>query len=79
VVRNRVVVNPGGNKYRLVVKIPYQASSVWAKAVGMHTHHDSIDVETVTIKPIRNDHNPHRAFKQIEPLFQAPEGTVTQH
>ena len=44
---NRVVFNVGGNKYRLVVEIQYQACIVWVKFVGTHAHYDRIDVETV--------------------------------
>ena len=44
---NRVVFNAGGNKYRLVVEIQYQASIIWVKFVGIHTQYDRIDVETV--------------------------------
>ena len=44
---NRVVFNVGGNKYRLVVEIQYQASIVWVKFVGTHAQYDRIDVETV--------------------------------
>jgi len=44
---NRVVFNVGGNKYRLVVEIQYQASIVWVKFVGAHAQFGQIDVETV--------------------------------
>ena len=44
---NRVVFNIGGNKYRLVVEIQYQASIVWVKFIGTHAQYDKIDVETV--------------------------------
>lgn len=47
---NRVVFNVGGNKYRLVVEVQYQAGIVWVKFVGTHAEYDQIDVETV------NDH-----------------------
>ena len=33
---NRVVFNVGGNKYRLVVEVQYQAGIVWVKFVGSH-------------------------------------------
>ena len=44
---NRVVFNVGGNKYRLVVEVQYQAAIVWAKFVGTHAQDDRIDVENV--------------------------------
>jgi len=44
---NRVVFNIGGNKYRLVVEMQYQAGIAWVKFVGTHAQYDKIDVETV--------------------------------
>jgi mRNA interferase HigB len=44
---NRVVFDVGGNKYRLVVEVQYQAGIVWVKFVGTHAQYDRIDVETV--------------------------------
>jgi mRNA interferase HigB len=44
---NRVVFNVGGNKYRPVVEMQYQAGIVWVKFVGTHAQYDRIDVETV--------------------------------
>ncbi|MDO9477624.1 MAG: type II toxin-antitoxin system HigB family toxin [Pseudohongiella sp.] len=44
---NRVVFNIGGNKYRLVVEIQYQARIVWVKFIGSHTRYNQINVETV--------------------------------
>jgi mRNA interferase HigB len=44
---NRVVFNIGGNKYRLVVQMHYQAQIVWVKFLGTHAEYDLIDVETV--------------------------------
>lgn len=44
---NRVVFNVGGNKFRLVVEVQYQAGIVWVKFVGTHSHYDRIDVESV--------------------------------
>ena len=44
---NRVVFNVGGNKYRLVVEVQYQAGIVWMKFVGTHAQYDRIDVESV--------------------------------
>ena len=43
----RVVFNVGGNKYRLVVEVQYQAGIVWVKFVEMHAQYDRIDVERV--------------------------------
>lgn len=45
---NRVVFNIGGNKYRLVVEVQYDAAIVWVKFVGTHRQYDNIDVETVS-------------------------------
>ena len=45
--KNRVVFNVGGNKYRLVVEVQYQAGIVWVKFVGTHAQNDRIDVESV--------------------------------
>jgi mRNA interferase HigB len=47
---NRVVFNIGGNKYRLVVEMQYQAGIAWVKFIGTHAQYDRINVETV------NDH-----------------------
>jgi mRNA interferase HigB len=44
---NRVVFNIGGNKYRLVVEMQYQAGIAWVKFVGTHAQYDKINVETV--------------------------------
>lgn len=50
---NRVVFNIGGNKYRLVVEVQYQAQIVWVKFIGTHAAYDKINAETV------NDHQTH--------------------
>ncbi|HUW25540.1 MAG TPA: type II toxin-antitoxin system HigB family toxin [Gallionella sp.] len=39
--------NIAGNKYRLVVKMQYQAGIAWVKFVGTHAQYDKINVETV--------------------------------
>ncbi|KAF3981703.1 MAG: type II toxin-antitoxin system HigB family toxin [Methylococcales symbiont of Hymedesmia sp. n. MRB-2018] len=44
---NRVVFNIGGNKYRVIVEIQYQASIVWVKFVGTDAQYDKINVEDV--------------------------------
>ncbi len=44
---DRVVFNVGGNKYRLVVEVQYQAGIVWVKFIGTHAQYDRINVETV--------------------------------
>jgi mRNA interferase HigB len=45
---NRVVFNIGGNKYRLVVEIQYQAGIAWVKFIGTHAEYDKIEVENVS-------------------------------
>ena len=45
---NRVVFNIAGNKYRLVVEIPYRAGIAWVKFIGTHAQYDQINVETVS-------------------------------
>ena len=44
---NRVIFNIGGNKYRLVIEIQYQAGIVWVKFIGTHAQYDQINVENV--------------------------------
>jgi mRNA interferase HigB len=44
---NRVVFNIGGNKYRLVVKVHYDAGRLFIRWVGTHEDYDKIDVEEV--------------------------------
>jgi mRNA interferase HigB len=44
---HRVVFNVGGNQYRLVVEVQYQAVIVWVKFVGTHAQYDRIDAESV--------------------------------
>ncbi len=46
---NRVVFNVGGNKYRLVVAVSYQAGIILIKFVGTHQEYDQIDAETVEL------------------------------
>jgi mRNA interferase HigB len=41
------VFNVGGNKYRLVIEVQYQAAIVCVKFIGTQAHYDRIDVETV--------------------------------
>ena len=43
----RVVFNIGGNKYRLVVAIKYEAQIVFVRFIGSHAQYDSIDAEEV--------------------------------
>lgn len=45
---NRVIFNIGGNKYRLVVEVQYDAGIVWIKFVGTHEQYDKINAETVS-------------------------------
>ncbi len=44
---NRVVFNIGGNKYRLVVAVKYEAQIVFIRFVGTHEQYDDIDAEEV--------------------------------
>ena len=44
---NRVVFNIGGNKYRLVVAIRYDARIVFIRFIGTHQQYDKIDVASV--------------------------------
>ena len=44
---NRVVFNIGGNKYRLVVAIRYDARVVFIRFIGTHQQYDRIDVASV--------------------------------
>lgn len=44
---NRVAFNICGNKYRIVVKINYDAQWVFIRFVGNHNEYDKIDATTV--------------------------------
>ena len=44
---NRVVFNIGGNKYRLVVAIRYDARIVFIRFIGTHQQYDRIDIASV--------------------------------
>ena len=44
---NRVAFNIGGNKYRLIVAIRYDAQIVFIRFVGSHDEYDQIDAEEV--------------------------------
>lgn len=44
---NRIVFNICGNKYRLVVKINYEAQWIFVRFVGTHKEYDKIDVTTI--------------------------------
>jgi len=43
-VKDRVVFNIAGNKYRLVVKVRYDKQRVFIKFIGTHQAYDQIDV-----------------------------------
>ncbi len=44
---NRVVVNIGGNNFRLVVKVVYETLRVCVRFVGTHAAYDRIDAESI--------------------------------
>lgn len=44
---SRVVFNIGGNKYRLVVKINYEAQVIYIRFVGTHKEYDKINAEEI--------------------------------
>lgn len=44
---NRVVFNICGNKYRLVVKIHYQAQIAFIRFIGSHDEYNKINVEEI--------------------------------
>lgn len=44
---NRAVFNIKGNRYRIVVKINYQAGIVFIRFVGTHAQYDRIDAEAI--------------------------------
>jgi mRNA-degrading endonuclease HigB of HigAB toxin-antitoxin module len=43
----RLVFNPGGNKYRLVVWINYPYRVVYIRFIGTHRQYDAIDAQTI--------------------------------
>ena len=43
---SRVVLNLGGNKYRLFVETQYEAGIVWVKFVGTHAQYDRTSTTT---------------------------------
>ncbi len=44
---NRVVFNIAGNKYRLVVKIHYNAGVLYIRFIGTHAEYDKINAEEI--------------------------------
>ena len=46
---SRVCFNIRGNRYRLIVKVLYQAQVVYIKFVGTHADYDKVDAETVSL------------------------------
>ena len=47
IANDRVVFNIGGNKYRLVVAIRYEAQIAFIRFIGTHAEYDRIDAEDV--------------------------------
>ena len=43
----RVVINIGGNKYRLVAWINYDFFAIYIRFVGTHQKYDEIDAQTI--------------------------------
>jgi len=43
-VKDNVVFNIAGNKYRIVANIDYKRQAMFVKFVGTHTQYDAIDV-----------------------------------
>ena len=44
---NRIVFNICGNKYRLVVKVNYDAQIVFIRFIGTHKEYDKINAEKI--------------------------------
>ncbi len=79
---NRVVFNIGGNQFRLVVKMAYEAQRVYVRFVGTHAAYDDIDaanicVEAVmkAIRPIKSKKEYETAVAEIDRLIDAKPGT----
>lgn len=45
--KGRVVFNVCGNKYRLVVRIRFDYSTIYIRFIGTHTEYDSIDANEI--------------------------------
>ena len=45
---NRVILDLGGNKYRLIVHVSFAFGRVLVKFIGTHAEYDRIDPETVS-------------------------------
>ncbi|MGB8816763.1 MAG: type II toxin-antitoxin system HigB family toxin [Rhizobiaceae bacterium] len=44
---NRVIIDVGGNKYRVVLAVSYSTSRAFVKFVGTHAEYDRIDAGSV--------------------------------
>ncbi|MBX2967470.1 MAG: type II toxin-antitoxin system HigB family toxin [Cyclobacteriaceae bacterium] len=49
-VKNPIVSNILGNKYRLVVRIVFSFKTIQVKWFGTHTEYDKIDIKTIKFK-----------------------------
>ena len=44
---NRVVFDINGNRYRMVVRIHYNAGRIYIRFIGTHAEYDKINAETI--------------------------------
>ena len=46
----RIVFNIGGNAFRLVCGVSFEAGALYVKFIGTHAEYDRVDVATVELK-----------------------------